>query len=225
MGFSVYSLYGLIQPYFRGKRMQFFLDRFRPTASTRILDVGGYVFNWEGVVPIESPITILNVTAPPATKPIPPRFTCCVADGRELPFADQSFDLAYSNSVIEHVGSYEDQQRFAREVRRVGRQVYVQTPNRWFFMEPHFLTPFIHFLPRRLGQQILRVVSVRRLLRRGDDINLKELAAELRLLTYREMRELFPDCEIHRERWLGMTKSFMAVRRDPAPGEGSARGR
>ena len=107
-----------------------------------------------------------------------------------------------------------DQQRFAAEIRRVGRQVFVQTPNRWFFIESHFLTGFEHFLPWRVARQLLRFCSVRGLFRSGDNVDLRQLAAELRLLDFRQMQTLFPDCEIHREKWLGLTKSLIAVRRD-----------
>jgi len=164
-------------------------------------------------VPIDASITLFNLVYPPMDAPAPRRFTCHLGDGRKMPYADQSFDVAYSNSVIEHLRSFEDQKQFAREIRRVGRQVFVQTPNRWFFIEPHFIAPFVHFLPRRMARPLVRICSLRGLIRRGDNVEIKTLFDELRLLTYRELRELFPDCEIHRERWLGMTKSFIAIRR------------
>ena len=211
MGPGVYSIYRLVQPAFRRRRIQLLLDILKPQPTTRILDVGGYVGNWDKVVPIESPVTCLNLQAPKG--PVPERFTCCAGDGRCLPFADRSFDLVFSNSVIEHVGTYEDQKRFAAELRRVGGQIFVQTPNRWFFIETHFLTVFVHFLPWRFARRLIRVFSLRGWMRRGDNIDLKELANELRLLGLREVRELFPDCEIHREKWFGFTKSFVAIRR------------
>ena len=68
-------------------------------------------------------------------------------DGRSLPFRDGSFDVVFSNSVIEHVGDAASQRRFAREVARVGRAYWVETPNRWFPVEQHLLTPLVHWLP------------------------------------------------------------------------------
>jgi 2-polyprenyl-3-methyl-5-hydroxy-6-metoxy-1,4-benzoquinol methylase len=65
------------------------------------------------------------------------------------PSAARSFDIVFSNSVIEHVGDAESQQQFAHEIARVGRAYWVQTPNRRFPVEPHLLTPFLHFLPTR----------------------------------------------------------------------------
>jgi hypothetical protein len=35
---------------------------------------------------------------------------------------------------------------------------------------------------------------------------------EVRLVTFYEMQELFPDCTIERERFLGLTKSDIALR-------------
>jgi ubiquinone/menaquinone biosynthesis C-methylase UbiE len=185
----------------------------QPNAETAILDVGGYVHNWLGIVPIQSPVTVVNLSHPNAAEPLPEGYTRVVGDARKLPFSDSTFDIVFSNSVIEHVGSFEDQRSVAQEVRRVGKRYFVQTPNRWFFIEPHFITLFVHFLPWSLARKLIRVFSFRGLVRSGDNVNLKELADGLRFLSLRELKELFPDAEIVREKWLGFTKSFIAVRR------------
>jgi SAM-dependent methyltransferase len=140
------------------------------------------------------------------------RFKSIIGDGRKMDFADGSFDIVYSNCVIEHVGTFEDQKRFAAEARRVGKKLFVQTPNRWFFIEPHFGAVFLHFLPWSIARHLLRILSFRGLVGSGDNIDLKDLANELRLLSYREMKALFLDCEIYREKWFGLTKSFIAIR-------------
>ncbi len=210
MGIGIYQLYRRFQPGFRRWRIQLFLQRMKPVAGTRILDVGGHWYDWKDV-PISSPITFLNVVHPPGIQNSE-RFHYVTGDGRKMSFADGAFDIAYSNSVIEHVGTFEDQERFAQEVRRAGRRVFVQTPNRWFLIEPHFGALFVHFLPWGLARCLLRFVSFRGLFRSGDNVNLKALAHELRLLTFSEMKDLFPDCEIYREKWFGLTKSFIAIR-------------
>lgn len=210
MGFGIYSLYRKFQPGFREKRIRLFLEKLKPGSDTRILDVGGHAYDWEGV-PVDSRITLLNVAYPTGAQNSS-RFTSLIGDGRKMDFEEGAFEIAYSNSVIEHVGSFEDQKRFASEARRVGKRIFVQTPNRWFPVEPHFGALFVHFLPWTLAKVLLRFLSFRGLFRSGDNVDLKHLANELRLLSFREMRELFPDCEIYRERCLGLTKSFIAIR-------------
>ncbi len=104
----------------------------------------------------------------------------------------------YSNSVVEHLppGARE---AYARELRRIGRRWFVQTPNRWFPIEPHALLPFVHWVPRAAGRALWRLgVS-------GDPYD------EVRLLGARELQELFPDAVIVRERAGPLTKSLVAV--------------
>ena len=111
------------------------------------------------------------------------------------------------------MGNYARQQAFASEARRVGRALWIQTPAREFFIEPHLLTPFIHFLPRSLQARLLRHCTVWGLMTKPTPDQVTGFLDEVRLLSYREMRELFPDCEIHREKFLWFTKSYVAVRR------------
>ncbi|MGN6642807.1 MAG: class I SAM-dependent methyltransferase [Verrucomicrobiota bacterium] len=212
MAFGIYQLYGLLrQDKFRARRTQLFLDTFQPNAATRILDVGGYACNWQEI-PITSPITFLNTEYPADWQVTKGRFVSELGDGCRMRFADQSFEIVYSNSVIEHVNSLAEQRKMASEIRRVGRRVFVQTPNRWFFVEPHFLALFVHYLPWPIARKLLRVFSFRGLVRKGDNKDLKQLAEELRFLSFREMQELFPDCRIYKEKWFGLTKSFIAIK-------------
>lgn len=127
-----------------------------------------------------------------------------VGDATRMPFADGEFPLAFSSSVIEHIPKAL-QPRFASEIRRVANRYYVQTPNRWFPIEPHYQLPFFHFLPERL----------RRALNKRFTLGWQEKGSweEITLLSARDLRRLFPDGEIHRERVLGLTKSLMVVRR------------
>lgn len=202
------ALYARFMPWFRGRRFRTFARRLGVSDSDRILDVGGYPSAWEGAG-IGARITCLNVDLRDADDG---RFTCVRGDGCRLPFPDGAFGVAFSNSVIEHVGAWEDQQRFAGEIRRVAPRIWVQTPNRWFPIEPHFVALFIHFLPRRIQCILARWATPWGWENRPTAEQARAFVDGIRLLTLAEMRTLFPDCEILRERWMGMTKSFIAVR-------------
>lgn len=214
MGFGIYSLYRKWAPGFREKRVRLFLDTFQPNEKTSILDVGGIAGYWRDI-PISSPVTVLNLGETDSTITDPSRFTYVQGDGRSLPFDDQSFDIVYSNSVIEHLYTGENQERLAAEIQRVGRGIFVQTPNRWFPIEPHFITLFFHYFPKTMQKLFLPHFSFRGIFRSGDNIDLRQLLRELRLLSRRQLRKMFPGCEIWSERLLGLAKSLMAVRRLP----------
>ena len=146
---NIQSVYSFASPYFRRRRRERFASLFKPRADTTIIDIGGYPWDWKDGR-VRSRFTIVNLDRPQLSEEELKEWNVTVADGRALPFADNSFDIAYSNSVIEHLSTYENQQEFAAEMRRVGRRLWVQTPARSFPIEPHLLTPFIHYLPRRL---------------------------------------------------------------------------
>jgi hypothetical protein len=211
---DIHSVYGLFLRPFRRRRMQAFARRFRPSASTTILDVGGTPFNWE-LAGIRSQLTLLNPSPPEGFGALPANYRCVEGSGTRLDFADGAFDVVFSNSVIEHLGSWEQQRAFAREVRRVAPGLWVQTPARAFPVEPHLMTPLLHYLPRAWQRRLLRNFSLWGLIARPSQGAVDGFLRQTRLLGYQEMRELFPDCEIRRERFLGLTKCYVAVRLGP----------
>jgi SAM-dependent methyltransferase len=198
--------------HFRRARMNEFQGTFNPTPAVTVLDVGGTPTNWT-LLRERPDVTLLNIYQVDA-----PDYRTVVGDGTDLQYHDGTFDIVFSNSVIEHLGEYENQRRFAHEVRRVGKQLWIQTPAKGFPIEPHHMAPFIHWLPRSWQRRLVRNFTVYGWLRRPNQETVETIVAEYRLLTHREMRELFPDCEIRRERFFGLTKSFVAVRRH-SPGE------
>jgi hypothetical protein len=194
--------------------MRRFAREFGITRETQVLDIGGTLDNW--LLLDERPrLTLLNT--PRAKDEIGQGAQWVAGDGRCLPFRDGAFDVVFSNSVIEHVGNAQSQERFAREAMRVGRAIWIQTPNRWFPVEQHLLTPVIHWLPKRWQRAIVPRCSLWILLvpvspdRRR--FFLDHYLNDVRLLTGAELRALFPGARIIRERFLGMTKSLIAAKR------------
>ncbi len=208
---NIHSIYAVILKPFREKRLRRFLAVFSPASDTQILDVGGTRYNWT-LVPCEAQITLLNLDAP-SDAGGPANLHSVQGDGTDLKYGDGKFDICFSNSVIEHLGTFEKQRKFAQEVRRVGRKVWVQTPARTFFLEPHLLAPFIHYFPKGLQRKLLRNFTVWGWMTRPKPEQVDGFLSEVRLLGYQEMKSLFPDCEVHRERFLGFTKSYVAVRK------------
>lgn len=206
---DIHRLYGVFQRWFRSKRMRQFEKYFGPTQTTTVLDVGGTPFNWT-LIKAQPRLTLVNLSSTPPD--LPWNISWMIADGRNLPFPTNSFDVCYSNSVIEHLGTPQEQQAFADEIRRVGRSYYVQTPNYWFFVEPHLITPFIHWLPATIRRRLLRNFTVWGLLTRPGPESCDKFVREVRLLTKKEMKELFPDAEILVERFVGLSKSFIAIK-------------
>lgn len=209
---DIHRIYSWLSPHFRKRRLLRFKERLRPDSNDRLLDVGGYPWCWPAGT-VSSAITLLNRSFGPGLADQYPGFTYEVGDGCALPYQHGAFDVVFSNSVVEHLGTWENQLRFAAEARRVGRKLWVQTPARSFFIEPHLLAPFIHWLPLRWQRRLMRRFTPWGWLTRAKPADVDAFLAEVRLLTKAEMQRLFPDCEILEEKFLGMTKSYVAVRR------------
>jgi len=176
----------------------------------RILDVGGVQAFWELMGFVDRPgftITLLNLAVEPVFHA---NFRSLAGDARDMAcFSDDEFDVVFSNSVIEHMGNFEGQQRMAAEVQRVGRCYFVQTPNRAFPLEPHFLFPWFQFLPRPLQVTMVQHFNMGWYKRQPDPTAATALVDEHRLLNVHELRALFPGAVLVRERVLGLTKSFI----------------
>ena len=211
---NIHAVYEKFQKHFRTKRMLEFEKDFGLNSQTTILDIGGTDYNW-GLISEEPHVTIVNLNySDDGTKKVVKRnLDFQIGDGTNLSYADKTFDITYSNSVIEHLYTHENQVKFANEVMRTGRNVYVQTPAYEFFMEPHLITPFIHWLPASWESKLIRNFSVWGLLTRPTREECDTFLKERRLLNYKEFKSLFKDCEIRKERFLGFTKSYIAVKK------------
>ena len=189
---------------------------FQRTGKCRIIDLGGRAQYWDlfdraFLEANKVHITTVNLEVPEGTAD--PMFTEIQGDTLSLPqFPDLAFDLAHSNSVIEHVGDWGQMERFAAEARRLAPSYFVQTPYFWFPIEPHFTAPFFHWLPEGIRAGLL--------MRRAHgwapkSTNVGEAMRQVqgaRLLDKAQMRCLFPDGRLVEEKVLGLTKSLMLVR-------------
>jgi hypothetical protein len=203
------------QERFRARRMALLEREFRITSRTRILDVGGLPMPWT-LLEAQPRVTMLNLPGDVFRDREPGNIDWVAGDGCCLPFPDQSFDLVFSNSVIEHLGSWERQAQFAQEIARVGRSYFVQTPNRGFPVEQHLLTPFVHWLPRRWQRPIVQRVTVWEMVARPGaperEYYIQHYLADIRLLRAGELTRLFPGARIVGERFCGVTKSLVAMK-------------
>lgn len=199
---------------FRNARLKdfeaLFFKRFAGNKKIRILDVGGTDYFWRtSKIPdlkgVE--ITLLNLHLEDSTHP---HITGIVGDATSMSeIPNDHFDLVFSNSVIEHVYTFKNQQKMAQEILRVGHYYFIQTPNRYFPVEAHYAIPFAQYLPKPWVYFFLTKTKMSRL-QKWDPKDAKQYLDEIRLLNEKEMRELFPKCAIYKENLIGMTKSITA---------------
>jgi hypothetical protein len=198
----------------RRRRFAAFMRLMTPRESDRVLDVGITNKEWrssnflEASYPWPSQITAVAPADAPSFTAAFPAVRFIVADGRSLPFGDAEFDIGFSNAVIEHVGSREEQRRFVGEIVRTCRRVFLCTPNRSFPIDPHTLLPFVHWLPRRWWHAILRWTGNAGWA--SEDM--------LNPLSARDLEGLFPagtNVRIERQRMLGITSVLIAIAEKP----------
>jgi SAM-dependent methyltransferase len=176
----------------RRRKLALFMETVRPGPQTRVVDVGvgdtgfgtepGVASShnfFEALYPWPERITAVSDVPLPNFAQEFPTITTVTASGTDLPFEDDAFDVAFSNAVVEHVGSRDEQRRFVAELCRVAPRVFLSTPNRWFPLETHTLVPFVHWLPRPVAGRIFGALG-------------KDGWKRVDLLTKRELLELFP---------------------------------
>lgn len=181
-----------------------------PTAEATVLDVGVTASPWregnflEARYPWPERIVAVSPGPMPSFSEHFPRIRLVQADGRQLPFEDAAFDIGFSNAVLEHVGSRQQQARFVAEMLRVCRRVFISTPNRRYPIDPHTLLPFAHWLPRPLWERVLRWTGNSRW------IGMQQLNP----LTASELVRLFPPSSrprLVRQRLLGLTSVLIVI--------------
>lgn len=229
-------MYSLIRKLARKKREDWhtgranlFLSLMRPRDGVSILDLGGqdgsFMLRIRDRIRADVCIADIGESALETARARGFR-TVALVEGEPLPFADGEFDIVFCNSVIEHVtlpkrdciekrfperdwreASMKNQTAFARELSRVGRGYFVQTPHRAFPVEAHTWLPFVGWMPHDATVRVVRV---------SDRIWVKHCGyVDWNLLGDREMRALFPEGQIHVERVFGLPKSIIAYRPTP----------
>lgn len=198
--------------YFRNKRARLLIQLLGNNAkkNLRILDIGGTDYFWE-TIDIQQrqswKITLLNNEFIENKKS---EFNYLFGNALDLSSIDNSsFDFIYSNSVIEHVGNFEAQKQFANQVLSFNKPYFIQTPNYYFPFEPHFLVLGFHFLPVKIRAFLIRHFNLGWYKREKDYHKSLELATSIRLMKLKELKLIFPNAKIIREKILFLTKSFI----------------
>jgi hypothetical protein len=197
----------------RARRWAEFLRRFPDLPSMRVLDLGGSLRAWEAAPTRPKHVTIVNLDnrisgAPADWYDVRHDNACDPGPG----LLDERFDLVYSNSLIEHVGGHAMRRQLADVIRAAAPMHWVQTPYRYFPIEPHWLVPGMQFLPLAARSAIARrwpFGPASRATQAGHVVN---EVAFVELVPLTEMRDYFPGSQIWIERAAGLPKSLVAVK-------------
>lgn len=178
----------------------------------RVLDLGGLATAW--LMAPEQPKELVVLNRVPYPVPDSLKATVVQGDACDPPpeVAGQRFDLVYCNSLIEHVGGHARRQQLADVIRRLGDHHFVETPNRYFPIEPHWRFPLLQFLPVPARVEIVQRwhAGGNTSWRRGRGHAL-DTVQDVELIGETSLRGYFPDSDIVHEHFLGLTKSLIAV--------------
>jgi len=206
----------------RRRRHERLVAEFPELERMRVLDLGGEPHSWTSVSPRPREVVLLNL--PWVAEAQAQQLGRASDLGWMKPMAGDAcdppeevrgggFDLVYSNSVIEHVGGHHRRRAFAEHVRALADHHWIQTPNRWFPVEPHWLFPGFQYLPVRTRATVTQVWPIGAFTARRDSLRQRMGdAMDVELLSPSELQWYFPDSRVLRERVLGLSKSLIAVR-------------
>lgn len=216
---SVFSKLSLIS---RARKLELFNQIMSPAKDMKLLDVGAQInpnsheeYQLIDTYPWKQNFAVVNISEEhiSAIKKRYPEVKAVVCDACELPWPDKSFDIVFSNAVIEHLGSFERQKTMAAEIMRVGKRWYVTTPNRWFPFEFHMRLPLVTWLPGKSYLRIGNIISYNHL--RGKYM-FGGKRSDLRLMSAGELEKCFPSSKIIKQRVTFMAETLIVVGGDIA---------
>ncbi len=201
----------------RVRKLELLEKCMKPAAHDKVLDVGAQVSSNSTDVqfvdwyPWKENVTAVNVSQEylDAIKERYPVVNTRFADARRLPWPDKTFDVVFSNAVIEHVGNLQDQRQMASEIMRVGKRWFVTTPNRWYPFEFHMRLPFVTWLPWHSYLRFSRLV-------RYDPSQRKYVfgsryPATLRLMSAGDLKRCFPNSRVIKQRVTPMAETLIVI--------------
>jgi hypothetical protein len=191
----------------------YFEELIRQKGRIRVLDIGGDLAYWinVGFTNTDCEFYLLNL----AQDTIPegyPNFHSVAGNALHLPYQYGDFDIVFSNSVIEHMGSLEGQQRFADTVRRISKCYIIQTPSLWFPLEPHCRIPFFQFIPHSLRAVLIMNFNINYFPKEKDYRKAVAVSKTTIMLSKKRFCKLFPEANIITEKLWGLSKSYVAVK-------------
>lgn len=196
------DVHNLLAKKTRAERLEIFDRTIGMLNGKKILDLGGTTYIAESKIGRKN-LTVLNISERTVKWLKSLGINAVVGDGCKMNFGDKSFNVVISTAVIEHVGDWQKQKKFANEIRRVGKKYFVTTPNKWFWIDPHYRLPFFHLLPIDLRRWLVENFSVGGK-PKGEWIDIYPLDEG-------QMKELFPEAEIIKQKWFGQEITLIAA--------------
>jgi hypothetical protein len=200
----------------RARRAHWLVETFPDLAQMSVVDLGGRVDTWERAPVRPKHVHVVNLEPLPDT--VPEWAEVDYGDACALPdrIAKRRYDLVFSNSVIEHVGGHERRLRFAESVHMLADAHWVQTPYRYFPIEPHWVAPGMQFLPLTVRTTVAHRWPMSHTPAK-DRASAMQAVLWTELVDRTQMRHYFPESAIRPERVLGLTKSLIAIRGEGHP--------
>lgn len=151
----------------RTEQFKEFTRLLKPDRKTKILDIGvssddTFVNSnmFEKLYPHLEKVTLATIEkADKIRKLFPKSKVVKISPGKELPFKDESFDIVTAWATLEHVGGFDEQKFFLKELKRVGGDIFLTTPYRGCVYEPHSGFFFLHWLPLKYFRIICKLTG------------------------------------------------------------------